>query len=108
MTLIGADRGLFNDIVVAFHEIQDLFALEFAEGALIRADQQNVDGELGLTFSTRYFTPMHLAKNDIDMSLGLGVDPAGLLRSRVGNKGRHLEANRVDYMRWNGAGRQNK
>lgn len=103
---MGADRGHFNDIVDAFHEIQDLFALEFADGALIKAEQRNIDGQLVLTFGTRFYTPTHLAKNDVDTSLGLGIDPAGLLRDAVGNRGKHLDDNKVDYMRWNGEGKQ--
>lgn len=84
-------------MLVAVQEIHSLFAINFAEGALVDMEQNVFEGELALTFGTRFFTPTHVCKNETAEPLGRSIDPFGLLLKAVGNRGKHLHENKVLY-----------
>lgn len=97
MSIIAADGGQFNDAIVAIEDIHSLFGLEFANGALKAIDHDSFEGELGLTFGTRYFTPSHVCKNERPEKLSAAIDPLGILLKAVGGRGKHLHDNKVLY-----------
>lgn len=97
VSLIAADPETFNDAIVAIDEIQSMFGLEFASGALRAARNDSFEGELALTFGTRYFTPSHICKNETPEKMSSLVDPLGILVKAVGGRGKHLPDNMVLY-----------
>lgn len=97
MSIIAADANQFNEAVAAMEDIRDMFGLEFASGALKSVDQNMFEGELGLTFGTRYFTPSHICKNDTGEKLPAEIDPLGILTKAARGKGKFLLENMVLY-----------
>lgn len=95
---MGADLAHFNDMIVAVEEIHEKFALEFPQGALLRNEVQNFDGELVLNFGTRYLTPPRVAKGDIALKIDRSIDPFGILEKAGGTRGKHLADNKVTYL----------
>lgn len=97
VSIIGADPDQFNDAIVAIEDIHGLFGMEFASGALKASDHESFDGELGLTFGTRYFTPSHVCKDEMPEKLSTAIDPLGILMKAAGGRGKHLHDNKVMY-----------
>lgn len=97
VSIIGADVAKFTECITAVDEIHSKFSLEFASGALKSTNQDSFEGEAGLTFGTRYFTPSHVCKNETAENLTTEVDPHGILLKAVGGRGKHLQDNMVLY-----------
>lgn len=97
VSIIAADAAQFNDAIVAIEEIHSMFSLEFASGEMRAVDHDSFEGELGLSFGTRYFTPSHVCKNESGEKLSTAIDPLGLLSKAVGGRGKHLQDNMVLY-----------
>ena len=70
VSLIGADPFEFEESVLAVQEIHAKFGSYFHERALIDLDQDLFEGELGLTFATRFFTPAHVCQAEQGEDLG--------------------------------------
>lgn len=97
VSIIAADADHFNEAVAAIEDIRDMFGLEFPSGSLKSADHNLFEGELGLTFGTRYFTPSHICKNDTGEKLPAEIDPLGILTKAARGKGKFLLENMVLY-----------
>lgn len=93
------DPSVLIDILAAEDGIYDQFALEFDEGTLMKIQRQAMEGETILTFSTRYFTPAHVATEDMAEVFDSAIDPSRILENAIGSKGKHLPDNKVFYMR---------
>lgn len=64
---------------------------------LNNAERHAFEGQQGLTFGTRYFTPSHVCKGETSEDLPKSIDPFGLLTKAVGGRGKHLHDNKVRY-----------
>lgn len=97
VSIIAADQKQFSDALAAIDEIYTKFGLEYASGALKRNGYESFEGEPGITFGTRYFTPSHVCKNNVSEKLSVAIDPYGILTKAVGGRGKHLQDNMVLY-----------
>lgn len=97
VSIIDVEDGKFSDATAAIEDIHTMFELEFASGALRATEYDTYEGESGLTFGTRYFTPSHVCRNDIGERLPLNIDPLGILTKAVGSRGKYLPENMVMY-----------
>lgn len=101
VSIIAADDTQFDDAIAAIEEIHAMFSLEFPNGALKHTKRDSFEGQEGLTFGTRYFTPSHVCKGETTENLSKTIDPFGLLTKAVGTKGKHLHDNTVRYHQHN-------
>ncbi|EIM79203.1 uncharacterized protein STEHIDRAFT_163870 [Stereum hirsutum FP-91666 SS1] len=97
ISIIAADDETLCNVITAIEDIHALFGLEFPSGALKHTKRESFEGQQGLTFGTRYFTPSHVCKGETSENLPKAIDPFGLLTKAVGGRGKHLQDNMVRY-----------
>ena len=100
VTIIAADAFDFNEAIIAVREIHGIFGLHLPDKTLIDLEQDVLEGDLGLTFGTRYFTPSTVSTASTSQPLSVTIDPFGHLAKAVGNRGKHLEDNQVLYYKY--------
>ena len=99
VTLTGLSTDPFSKATSTCDAIYAMLLTHFPDGSMINWENTMYEGHIATNFSARYFTNRNLARNEVNLPFGDGVDPNGVLANVRGQDLIHGPDNQVTYVR---------
>jgi hypothetical protein len=101
LALTGFGSAIFEDAIIAAHEIYEIFQRQFPEGKLETWNNSIYAEHSCLDMTNRYFTPKKDAREMVHIPFSEAVDPRGILEEMTTAGYTHGEENEVQYYKYN-------